>query len=315
MLTLPTRRILAACSTALLIAGCATAPEPPASTTTQQTYTAPAPVQRQGCLGEQEIAQWIAAYTAKEQLTDPPENLSDADAACTRAAFQQKLGEIHGPLAGYKVTLTNPKVQKTFNTNQPIWGAWYQDMLLPNRSKVPANYGTWPVLDAGLLVRVKSSAINQATTPEQVLSHIDKITPFIELADVLVKTPSKLTPQGMSAINAGARMGVMGTALNVPTDARQQKRLLRELSNMVVRVQTGKGKMLSRGKGSDVAGHPLQTVIWLSGALQEQGQALQEGQWVSLGSYSSMLRPQAGQTITAVYPGLTGARPVEVSFQ
>lgn len=310
MLSLRPTRLLAVCSaTALLLAGCAGAPEQPPK---QPSAAAQPPA---GCLDEQAIAQWIAAYTAKERLTDPPENLSDADAACTRAAFQQKLSETEGPLAGYKVALTNPKVQKSFNATQPIWGALYQNMLLPNRSKVSVKYGTWPVLDASVLVRIKSSEINQASSPEQALAHIDQIAPFIELADVLVQTPSKLTPQGMTAINAGARLGVVGVALPVPADAAKQKRLLREIDNMTVRVQTGKGKLLSQGKGSDAAGHPLQAVLWLAAALREQGQALQPGQWVSLGTFSSMLRPQAGQTVTVVYPGLTGVRPVEVTFQ
>ena len=309
MLSLRKTGLLAACSAALLFAGCAQVPERSVGMSVEKQE------QVTGCLGEAEISQWIAAYVAKEKFADPPVDLSESDAICTRAAFQAKLAEIEGPLAGYKVALTHPKVQKSFNTTQPIWGALYQNMLLPNRSKVPVNYGAWPVLDASLLVRVKSSEINQATTPEQALAHIDQIVPFIELADVLVQTPSKLTPQGMTAINAGARLGVMGVAVPVPSEARQQKRLLRELGSMTVRVQTGKGKMLSQGKGSDVPVHPLQTVIWLSGVLREQGQVLQEGQWVSLGSFSSMLRPQAGQTITVVYPGLTGVRPVEVTFQ
>ena len=168
---------------------------------------------------------------------------------------------------------------------------------------------------ASLLVRVKSAAINEASTPDEVLAQVDQIIPYIELTDLLVHKPSQLTAANIAAINAGARLGIMGEPLTVSGDARTRQRMLRELQNMSVRVIGSRGRLLARGKGSDILGHPLQSVIWLSGVLRQQGASLQPGQWISLGTLSPMLLPKAGERITVAYPGLTGARSVVVNFQ
>lgn len=296
------------CGAAAMVAGCAAAPGKGA--------LADAPVApTSACVSESDVLQWGQAYVAKRPLPNLPVGLTAADAACTRARFQKKLAALHGPLAGYKVALTHPKMQQSFGTQQPVWGGMYQLMLLPNQSTVEAAYGARPVYEATVGVRVKDAGINQATTPEEVLAHIDQIAPMIDLADWLVQTPSKLTGNAIVALNAGTRLAILGDALRVPADARQQKKLVRELDSMSVRVIANRGRQLAQGKASDVPGHPLSSVVWLAGALRTQGQALQPGQWVSLGALSPMLRPQKGQTISVVFPGLTGARPVSVTFK
>lgn len=59
--------------------------------------------------------------------------------------------------------------------------------------------------------------------------------------------------------------------------------------------------------------HPL-NVVWLAGALAREGLALQPGDLVSLGSFSPLLPPRAGLSVTATY-GLPGAAPVRLSFK
>ena len=132
---------------------------------------------------------------------------------------------------------------------------------------------------------------------------------------MLVEKPAQLTPNNIAAINAGARLGVMGTPLAVPAAGRDRQRMLRELGTMSVHVIGANGRILARGKGSDVMGHPLQSVVWLAGSLQQQGLELKPGQWVSLGAFTPILRPRAGTRITVAYPGLTGARSVSVNFK
>jgi len=81
-------------------------------------------------------------------------------------------------------------------------------------------------------------------------------------------------------------------------------------------VVTGEnGATLSQGKGSDLLGHPLNAVIWLAGALAQEGLSLQPGDLISLGSFSALLPPRAGQAITVSYNGLPGAIPVQVNFK
>ncbi len=291
----------------LALGGCATKPAP--ATPVAQPPAAPAP-----CLGDAQVKQWLVDYLAHRPTANPPANLDAASAACTRAKWQQQLASVAGPLVGYKAGLTNPAVQKRFNTTEPVWGALYQRMLLRNGSTVPVAFGSRPLFEADMLVRVKSAAINQARTPAEVLANVDQVIPFIELPDLMVEAPPKLNGTALSAINVGARLGVVGQPLAVPRDATARQRLLDGLQGMTVRVSDASG-VLSSGKGSDILGHPLNAVVWLTGALRQQGLQLQPGQVVSLGSFSPLSPPKAGQQVTVQYEGLPGAKPVTVNFR
>lgn len=291
----------------LALGGCATQPAP--ATPVAQPPAAPAP-----CLGDAQVKQWLVDYLAHRPTANPPANLDAASAACTRAKWQQQLASVAGPLVGYKAGLTNPAVQKRFNTTEPVWGALYQRMLLRNGSTVPVAFGSRPLFEADMLVRVKSAAINQARTPAEVLANVDQVIPFIELPDLMVEAPPKLNGTALSAINVGARLGVVGQPMAVPRDAAARQRLLDGLQGMTVRVSDASG-VLSSGKGSDTLGHPLNAVVWLTGALRQQGLQLQPGQVVSLGSFSPLSPPKAGQKVTVQYEGLPGAKPVTVNFR
>ena len=206
-------------------------------------------------------------------------------------------------------------MQERFRTDQPVWGALYTDMLLGNDATVDAAFGARPLYEADLLVRVKDAAINNAKTPAEVLAHVDQVIPFIELPDLVVESPPKLNGAGISAINVGARLGVRGTPLVVPADAAGQARLLDQLRDMNVRLVDAQGAQLGGGKGSDVLGHPLNAVVWLAGALKEQGLSMRPGQVISLGSFSALLPPKPGLQATVHYDGVTGLQPASVRFR
>lgn len=265
------------------------------------------------CLSDSQVQALAQHYTAKT-LASNIEGLTDPDGACSRAKFNALLAQQLGKVIGYKAGLTNPAVQKRFNTNQPVWGKLYQGMLLQNGATVEAKFGARPLFEADLLVRVKSAEINQAKTPDDVLAAVDQIVPFIELPDLVVQDPSKLNGAGVAASNVGARLGVVGQPIEVTGAPAQRSRLIEELRDMTV-VTREADTVLSQGKGSDLLGHPLNAVIWLAGALAQEGLALQVGDLISLGSFSALLPPKAGQTVTVTYDGLTQANPVRVKFK
>src|SRR3989344_1815 len=218
------------------------------------------------CLTDAQAADLVANYVAKTPAANP-ENLTDADGACTRGKVNALLAQRMGKVIGYKAGLTNPAVQKRFNTDKPVWGKLYEGMVLPSGATVDAAFGARPLYEADMLVRVKSAAINQAKTPMDVLDAVDQIIPFMELPDMNVSLTD----------GAGARLG--------------------------------------GGKGSDILEHPLNAVVWLAGALAQEGLAMQPGDLISLGSLSPLLPPKARLSVTATYDGLPGAAPVRVTFK
>ena len=266
------------------------------------------------CLSDAQVQTMASHYFAKTPAPNV-ENLSDADAACTRAKFNRLLAAQFGKVVGYKAGLTNPAVQKRFNTDQPTWGVLYTGMIQPSGFSVPAAFGARPLFEADMLVRVKDAGIHQARTPAEVMQYIDQIIPFIELPDLVVQAPPKLNGAGVNAINVGARLGVAGVPIAVPETRGERYRMLDALAAMQVWVTNGENQLLASGKGSDILEHPLNAVVWIAQALAKENMALQPGDVVSLGSFSPLMPPKPGLSVTVTYVGLPGAQPVKVGFQ
>lgn len=266
------------------------------------------------CFTDGEAASLADHFFSRSAAADIA-TLTDVEAACSRAKFHTALEKRHGPLIGYKIGLTNPAIQRMLRGNQPVWGKLYKGMLLENGAVVDAAFGARPTVEADLMVRVSSSAINQARTPMEVLQAIDQVIPFIELPDMLVQTPLKLDAHALMAINVAARLGVVGKPVPVPAGQREQQALLDSLRDMNLSMTDGTGRVLGQGKGSDLLGHPLNGAIWLAAALARDGQSLQPGQFISLGSFPPVISPQRGMKFITTYQGLPGAEPVSVVFR
>ena len=266
------------------------------------------------CLSDAQVADMAVHYVAKTPAANP-ENLTDADGACSRAKLNALLAQRMGKVVGYKAGLTNPAVQKRFNTDKPVWGKLYEGMILQSGATVDAAFGARPLYEADMLVRVKNASINHAKTPMEVLEAVDQIIPFVELPDLMVKAPPQLNGAGVTAINVGARLGVAGAPLAVPATRAERYALLQALADMNVSLTDATGVRLGGGKGSDILEHPLNAVVWLASALAQEGISMQPGDLISLGSFSPLLPPKAGLSVTATYDGLPGAAPVRLSFK
>jgi 2-keto-4-pentenoate hydratase len=266
------------------------------------------------CLTDSEAAELFDRFAQKAPATLPAIT-SEADGACSRTKFNALLALQYGSVVGYKAGLTNPAVQKRFGADKPVWGVLYDGMILDDGATVDAAFGTRPLFEADMLVRVRSAAINGAKTPMDVLETIDQIIPFIELPDLVVADPATLNGNAFSAINVGARLGVAGQPIIAPLFRAERFAMLDALRDMTVVMSDGNGVELSRGKGSDILEHPLNAVVWLAGVLAAQGLAMEPGQWISLGSFSPLLSPKPGQKVVVRYEGLPGAVPVSVNFR
>lgn len=268
-----------------------------------------AAVARAACLSDADVNALMNAYEARQQAANP-EGLSAADGECSRAKLLKLMEARFGAPVGYKASLTNPAVQKRFNHDAPVWGVLYAPMLLKSGAVVDAAFGARPLYEADLLVRVASAAVNQARTADEVLAAIDRVIPFIELPDLVVQAPGKLNGAAISAINVGARLGVVGTPIEVVRSA--------EFSNALRNMETivkADGSEVDRGKGSDVLEHPLNAVVWLVQDLARSERALKPGDLVSLGSFSKLLPPKPGLAVEVQYQGLPGNPAVSVSFK
>lgn len=272
------------------------------------------PIAHGECLTDAQAATVVGQMMTKTPVPNP-EGLSDTDAACSRGKVNAALEARLGQAIGYKAALTNAAAQRRIGYDKPVWGKLYPSMLLPDGAIVETTFAARPVFEADMLVRVKSEAVNQARTPMEVLDAIDQIIPFIELPNLAVQAPGKLTGAGFTALNALARLGVTGKPVLVPLTRGERYALVDALRDMTVLVKDGTGTELGRGKGSDLLQHPLNAVVWLAGALAMEGLTLKPGDLISLGTFSPLMVPRPGLKATVSYIGLPLADTVSVEFK
>lgn len=286
-----TYRVLLACMATL--AGCATAPPDPPT-----------------CPTGAETAERVQRYVALSQVPNPPASLTMEGAVCGAAKFVAALEPTHGKVVGYKAGLTNPQVQQRFGIGSPLRGTLLEKMLLPDNAEVPARFGARPFLEPDLVVEVKSAAIHDAKTPQEVLAHLSAVVPFIELPDTLVEDPARINAPTLALINVGARLGVLGAKVPVRNDAA----FADALRDMTVTTVDGNGKALAQAKGTAILGHPLNAVIWLAAELKKSGITLKPGDLLSLGAFGAG-PVSVGTTVRVTYEGLPGNPSVSVRFK
>lgn len=263
------------------------------------------------CPSDADTALMAARFANLQPAPNPPADLTMADAVCGRDAFTRFLGQNYGKVVGYKAGLTNPAVQKRFNYPNPVRGTLFEKMLLKDGAEVPAKFGARPLYEADMIMEVKDAGINKAKTPLEALRHISRIYPFIELPDLVVEDPAKITGPSIVYSNVGARLGVLGK----PIAVKATPQLVDALANMTVRLTDQDGKELDSGKGSAILGQPLNAVLWLVKDLKASGIAMKKGDLLSLGSFSKLMPPKPGTGAKVSYEGLPGNPSVSVRFK
>ncbi len=252
-------------------------------------------------------ARYAEAYLARQAITEQPPSTLD-DAVVVQADMVAALQADLGVVVGYKAGLTTAAAQETFGVTHPIRGVLLEAMLRLSGATVAADFGTRPMFEGDLLVRVVSEAINEAETDEDLLAGLDAVIPFLELPDLTYDTSITLNGAALTAINAGARLGVHAEPVMLP----QGQEGLDLLASITMDLVDADGTVLAPGRSSNLLGHPINVVRWLRDSLKDEGQRLEPGHLLSLGSMTAIFPAEAGQTIAGRYRGLGIADSVDV---
>jgi 2-keto-4-pentenoate hydratase len=267
-----------------------------------------------GALGACPDADAIGRFVADWQAKKPTQALAVADlkdAVCARDKIVEALTPGLGPVVGYKAGLTAKPVQERFGASAPVAGVLLEKMILPNGATVPAAFGARGVWEADMLLVVKDEAINDATTPEAAARSISGMRPFIELPDLALAPGEKLDGTQLLAINVAARSGVAGPEVPLPGTPETVK----ALAEVRVIAFDGKGEKLGENTGAATLGNPLNAVVWLVADLKSSGRRLKAGDLISVGSFSPLVPPKAGDGVRIRYEGLPGNPEVSVRFE
>lgn len=253
--------------------------------------------------GTDAIAAEIArAWEAREAIAAPV--VPDAGAAlCVRGAFNTALDAIAGPPAGWKVGLTSEAAQQQFGVDEPAVGQLHAAMLLEEGGVVPRDFGGRPIVEADAIVVVKDAAIMEATTVAEALAALESFVPFVELADVMVAPGEQLDAHLITAINVGARSGVMGTPVPIEDPVAWET----ALAAMIVRLEDGDGTLIGEYPGAAILGNPINAVLFLTDHLAAIGETLAPGDRISLGGFGPPMPVGDLAGVKVSYIGLPGA--------
>lgn len=189
-----------------------------------------------------------------------------------------------GKPVGYKVGFTGEAGQKRFAIPHPAVGVILQEMLIKSDSRLSANFAYRGLVEPDVLVTVKSSAIMQAKTIEDVALHLDKLYAFLELPSVRLAKDRRVSAKELIALDIGATKMVVGEGIQVEATP--------AFLSMVQQAQTNftdqNGKVVQQAPMSNLMGHPFKAVLWLITQLQQQGKVLQPGDYISLGAVGKL---------------------------
>jgi 2-keto-4-pentenoate hydratase len=255
------------------------------------------------------VRQILEAQLAREPMAAP--DVPDIEMAqCVQEGVVTGLA---GEPIGWKVGLTSGATQERLGVDEPVVGRLLQGMLLEDGARAERDFAARPMIEADLMVRVADAGIMQATDQETVLAHLDAFIPFIELADLVIAEGEELTAEVITAVNVGARLGVVGE----PVGMEVNDEWLAALGGMTVRVEAtdeegAPTEVLGDYPGGEILGHPLEAVLWLVRHLEERGGILEAGDLISLGSFGPPLDVPAEGGIRVTYLRLPGGEEPSV---
>ncbi len=232
------------------------------------------------------------------------------DAYCMQAELVKRLPDALGKKVGFKAAFTNPAMYERFKVKGPAYGYMFEKMMLQSGAHVPANFGARPLVEADLLVELRSPGLYLAKTPLDALIHLWDIIPFIELPDLMLEN-NTIGGAQLVGHNVAFRGGVMGPRIR----CRATNTFLDEIASMeVIMTEDKSGKELGRAPGSTLMGHPFNAAIWLAKALDDAGIELHKGDLFSLGGFIPPMPVQPNTTITVKYEGMLENPSVTVHF-
>ena len=263
------------------------------------------------CPKYHEINAIVSAYAAKQAIK-PIENLGNIiEAYCAQGKLAAQIGRTKGTQAGFKAGYTSLSTRPGTDVDRPLRGFLFQNMFLRDGAVVPANFGARPRFAADLIAVAKDDDLRSATTTLEALEHISHLLPFIDLSDLMVEEGIPPNMLNLIATNIGSRWGVLGKPIAVEATPE----FLALLESMTVVMQNEKGETIGHGKGSDVLGHPINSVMWIVRDLEHSAQRVQQGDKLGVGAFFPAGIPQAGRSIKVTYQGLPGDPSVSVRFE
>jgi len=198
--------------------------------------------------------------------------------------FESLIAANH-PRVGYKIGIHEPKEQKMFGLDGPVFGVFYgEDSWHPSGTILDVKgQNLW--FEPDFLLRVGDERINDAKTIEEAAQYIDRVYAFIELPMRTVDSDEihgAFLPNFymMQALNLSARYGIIGDYIDTASDPD----IVENLRRMTVVTSDHRGVSAPVRYVEDDETHVYITAILAADFLRARGEKLMPGDLISVGA-------------------------------
>jgi 2-keto-4-pentenoate hydratase len=205
-----------------------------------------------------------------------------------------------GAIAGYKIGLTTPVMQKLCGVGEPCYGAIFAREVHRGSAELAAADYCRLGVETEIAFRLGDD-LPQGGNPSRVAAAVESCMAAIELIEDLSYDYSRLDAAAMVAGNVWNAGVVLGTPV---TDWRAH-----DLARVTARLSIN-GHGIGSGNGGDVMGNPMNALGWLADKLAAEGTPLQRGMIVMTGSMVPIQYPAAGDRVLVEISGLGTAELV-----
>jgi 2-keto-4-pentenoate hydratase len=250
-------------------------------------------------LNPRQKAERIAAlFRERRQIDILPDELMPADlgeAYTIRAAFEAiETARGRGEVAGYKIGLTTPIMQKLCGVDEPCYGAIFASEVHHRRAELAVKNYCRLGIETEIAVRLGEDLPNGGGR-DRVAAAVESCMAAIEVLEDLRHDYKRLSAAAMVAGNVWNAGAVIGAPV---TDWRRL-----DLAAASSRLTIDGGE-IGNGKGADVMGNPLNALAWLADKLAAAGTPLRRGMIVLTGSMVPIQFPGAGDHALVEVEGL-----------
>lgn len=224
----------------------------------------------------------LAEHRSRKRFGSLPEAFSprNIEEACAAQEVLVRLRSAErGSVAGYKLALTTPTMQKMTGFPEPAYGILSTNTVYfsPHVVRHAEHVRLGLECEVALRLAADLPASGAPYTREEVAKAVGSMMPAFEIVDDRDADYSKFAGYVLDFIadNAWHAAVVLGT----PSPDWRELDLAGAHGRMHIN-----GELAAEGYGRDVLGHPLNALVWLANKLAARGKSLERGMLIMTGS-------------------------------
>jgi 2-oxo-3-hexenedioate decarboxylase/2-keto-4-pentenoate hydratase len=205
-------------------------------------------------------------------------------------------------LRGHKIGLTSAPMQTLLGVDEPDFGYVLDAMVLGDGTAVPRAAFCAPRVEPEVAFLLREPLRGPGVTAADVMAATEAVAAALEIVDSRI-ADWRITLADTVADNASSGAVVLGEWVPIS----QAPPLPDTTAALYLN-----DALVETGRGTAVMGDPAVAVAWLANALAEYGTAIEAGQFVMSGSYTTAAFVEAGDRAAAA---ITGLGAVRVTFE